>query len=307
MHIYLIFNPKAGGGKAGDKIDQLKNLLALSGISYKLAVTEYKGHATDLTANLDVSPYDGIVAAGGDGTFFEVLNGYFKNKHRNSMPLGILPMGTGNSLTQDIMEKEHQLENFVRLLKKGYTKPIDVIKVKNSSHDFYYANTMGLGFVSDVNITANRIKFFGKTAYTLGVIYNTIRLRSYPVKITIDNSVHELKNVFISFSNSRYTGGNYLLAPDARIDDGFIDLIIVNKLSRINLLKTFPLIFSGKHVETRFVDTLKGKHVFVETASHKFLSPDGELLGYTPAEITCIPQAIRIFADIPDEGNIPKP
>ncbi len=296
MKILLIFNPQAGGGKASQKLENVKNLFTAAQIDIELILTEYRGHATEIVSKSDLSLYDGLVAAGGDGTFFEVLNGFFRNEGKHDIPLGVLPVGTGNSLAQDIIENNDSLEDFIKLIKNGNTRAIDVIKVKNSSQEFYYANTMGLGYVSDVNITANGIKFFGKIAYTLGVLYHTMKLRTYPVKITYDDQVLNLNNVFISFSNSRYTGGNYFLAPAAKIDDGLIDLIIVNKLSRINLLKTFPKIFTGKHVETRFVDTLKAKNIKIETQSKKFLSPDGEIFGQTPVEISCMANGIRVFS-----------
>jgi diacylglycerol kinase (ATP) len=296
MKILLIFNPTDGGGKAYNKIEIIKELFISSGVDFDLILTKHKGHATEIVINSNLSNYDGIVAAGGDGTFFEVLNGYFRNINAVDIPFGILPVGTGNSLTRDIIEHNGNLEDFIRLIKDGNTRKIDVAKVKNSKEEFYYANTMGIGYVSDVNITANKIKLFGKLSYTLGVLYHIIKLKTYPVKMTCDDQEISLNNVFISFSNSRYTGGDYLLAPGAKINDGLIDLIIVNKLSRINLLKTFPKIFTGKHVETRFVDTLKAKNIKIETLTNKFLSPDGELFGQTPVEISCIPEAIRVFS-----------
>jgi len=297
MKILLIYNPQAGGGKASSKIEKVKNMFQTSGIDFDLVVTKYKGHATEIVSDSNLNLYNGLIAAGGDGTFFEVLNGYFKNKQRPDIPLGVLPVGTGNSLTRDITRTAKKTLDFINLIKKENTRSIDVVKVINGTNEFYYANTMGLGFVSDVNITGNRIKYIGKLAYTLGVLYHTITLKSYPLRLIYDEKELNLNNVFISFSNSRYTGGNYLMAPEAKINDGWIDLIIVNKLRKIDLLKTFPKIFSGKHVETRFVETLKAKKIKIETEVSKPLSPDGEIFGQTWAEIICIPNGIRVFSD----------
>jgi diacylglycerol kinase (ATP) len=297
MKILLVYNATAGGGKAAKKLDEVRELFSEFEIEIELIQTKYRGHATELVSQSQLEMYDGLVAAGGDGTFFEVLNGYFRNTGKCEIPLGILPVGTGNSLARDILQKNQELVDFVNLIKNRNTRKIDVIEVKNSKTRFYYANTMGLGFVSDVNRTANGIKLFGKFSYTLGVLYHTLTLKTFPLKLIKDGEELNLKNVFISFSNTRYTGGDYLLAPGARIDDGLLDLIIVNKLSRINLLRTFPLIYSGKHVETRFVDTLKARHVKIETTTKKQLSPDGELFAHTPVEITCLPSALKIFSN----------
>jgi YegS/Rv2252/BmrU family lipid kinase len=297
MKILLIYNPKAGGGKALQKLEKVKQLLTTYLIDFELILTNFKGHATEIVANCKLKLYDGIIAAGGDGTFFEVLNGYFNNPVKLDIPIGILPVGTGNSLAKDILLDNNDIESFVALIKKGNKRPIDVIKVNCNDKEFYFANTMGLGFVSDVIVTASRLKFFGKLSYTLAVIYNTIKLKVFPVKMIVDGRELKLDNVFISFSNSKYTGGNYLLAPTAKIDDGLMDLIVVNKLGRINLLKTFPKIFSGEHVKTRFVDTMHAKNIVIETNSVKLLSPDGEIFGTTPAEISCIQGAIHLFME----------
>ncbi|MFN8255059.1 MAG: diacylglycerol kinase family protein [Bacteroidales bacterium] len=298
MHLLLIFNPHAGGGKAAKKVDLVTGLLKSKGIEFELVLTKYKSHAIEIAAAADLNLYDGIVAAGGDGTFFEVLNGYFRNPLKKEIPLGILPVGTGNSLSHDIIVQKEELTNFIDLISKGNSKCIDIIHVKNDRGEFWYANTMGLGFVTDVNITGNRLKVIGKMAYTLGVLFHTLRLKTYPVKLIAEKTNLELNNVFISFSNSRYTGGNYFLAPKAIIDDGLLDLIIVNKLSRIQLLQTFPKIFSGKHIETRFVECLKFSSVRVETGDKLPLSPDGEIFGNTPAIISCLPKAVRVFSDL---------
>jgi diacylglycerol kinase (ATP) len=105
-----------------------------------------------------------------------------------------------------------------------------------------------------------------------------------------------MDNVFVIISNSKYTGGDYLIAPRAKIDDGKLDLIILNKLSRINLLKTFPKIFDGSHVDTQFVDYIQAKTIKLETNVPKILSPDGEVCGEFPAEVSCISGAIDLFA-----------
>ena len=105
-----------------------------------------------------------------------------------------------------------------------------------------------------------------------------------------------LNNVFIIVSNSKYTGGDYLIAPKAEIDDGLLDIIIVNSLSRLNLISTFPKIFDGSHINTKFVDYIHAKHITFEAKDPKILSPDGEVFGHLPIEVSCIPGAVNIFA-----------
>jgi YegS/Rv2252/BmrU family lipid kinase len=212
--------------------------------------------------------------------------------------LGILPVGTGNSLSRDIANVDSSLEDYVRIISEGNTTIIDLAKVKTDNESFYYANMMGFGFVNDVVETASKLKLFKSFAYTLGVLYNTIKLNTFELQLTVDGREMNLDNVFVVISNSKYTGGNYLIAPKAEITDGKLDLIILNRLSRINLLKIFPMIFDGSHVNTKYVDYIQAESIKLKTNVPKILSPDGEIYGEFPAEIKCIKNGIKVFSNL---------
>ncbi len=298
MKKYLcIYNPQAGGGKSINYLEEVKSLFTKYELDVDIVFTEYPRHSIEIIKNTDLSLYSGILVAGGDGSFFNVLNGYMAMDNRPDIPFGILPIGTGNSLARDVIDGDNPIEDFVKLIKNGKTKAFDIAEVKMKNETFYYANMMGFGFITDVNGTAPKLKVFKAHAYTLGVLYQTIKLKAFDLKMTIDGVVHNMENVFVIISNSKYTGGNYLIAPRAKIDDGKLDLIILNKLSRINLLKTFPKIFDGSHVDTEFVDYIQAKTIKLEANVPKILSPDGEVYGEFPAEVSCIPAAINIFSD----------
>ncbi|MCK5857554.1 MAG: diacylglycerol kinase family lipid kinase [Bacteroidales bacterium] len=297
MKKYLcIYNPQAGGGKAKSHLEEIKSLFVKYELIVDIVFTEYPRHSLEIIKNIDLTLYAGILVAGGDGSFFNVLNGFMALENRADIPFGILPIGTGNSLVREVIDGENPIEDYIKLIKNGKTKAIDIAQVKMKNETFYYANMMGFGFISDVNVTAPKLKMFKAHAYTLGVLYQTIKLNAFDLKMTIDGVVHNMKNVFVIISNSKYTGGNYLIAPKAELNDGKLDLIILNKLSRINLLKTFPKIFDGSHVDTPFVDYIQAKSIKLETNVPKTLSPDGEVYGEFPAEVSCIPAAINLFA-----------
>jgi len=96
-------------------------------------------------------------------------------------------------------------------------------------------------------------------------------------------------------ANSRYTGDNFLMAPDAQIDDGYLDLVLLNKASRTKILKLFPTIFTGKHVDYPEIEVFKAKKIRIQTVPPQILTPDGELFGKTPVEIDCISKALEVF------------
>ena len=302
MKVLCIYNPKAGGGKSVKLLEKIKKLFIAYSIDAEFVFTEYSRHATEIVKNTNLSLYQGLVVAGGDGSFFDVLNGYMNKPGRLDTPLGILPIGTGNSLSRDVLDEKNSLEDFVRLIAKGDTRSFDIAKVQAEKEEFYFANMMGFGFITDVSATAAKLKVFKKMSYTLGVLYNTIKLNIFDLKMIADGIEYDLENVFVIVSNSKYTGGDYLIAPKAKIDDGMLDLIILNKLRRIDLLNTFPKIFDGSHIHTKFVDYIQAKNIKFETKEPKMLSPDGEVHSELPVNISCIPGAINIFAN-PQKSN----
>lgn len=297
MNVLVIYNKNAGGGKASNHINEITSLFKKYNINAEIKFTEHIGHAINLVKEADLTKYNAIVTVGGDGTFYESLNGYFQNNNKVDINFAIIPIGTGNSLSRDIYGKEYSIDEYIKIISNSKTKPFDIAKFKTEGKEMYFANTLGFGFTSDVVITASKFKFLGKFAYTIGVLYRTLMLSTYKMKLTIDDKTFDMQNVLVAISNSKYTGGDYLMAPNAKINDGKLDIIILNKLSRINLLKTFTKIFSGEHVNTKFVKTMQAKSITIETSKPKTLSPDGELFGKTPFSVECIKGAINIITD----------
>lgn len=297
MKALVIYNLKAGSGKAANFVEDVKKNLLKYNINADLFFTEYKGHATEIVKNANLLSFDSVITVGGDGTFYESLNGYFQNKNREGVKFGVLPIGTGNSLSRDIYDKEYSLEKHIEILSKGKTIPFDIAKFKTEGQEKYFANTLGFGFTSDVIATSLKFKFLGDFAYTIGIMHRMLMLSTSKMKLTVDGTSYDMKSVLISISNSRYTGGNYLIAPDAKINDGLLDVVILHKLSRFNLIKTFLKIFTGEHVNTKFVQTMQAKNISIETHKPKVLAPDGELLGKTPFSVECIKGGINMIVN----------
>lgn len=300
MKVICIYNGKAGGGSSIKSLENIKGLFLKYSIDAKIILTKSVKEIHQLLNEIDLSLFDGLISAGGDGSFFSVLNAYMKRKSEVDIPLGVLPVGTGNSLSKDLLKEdgESEIEDYIKLIKSNEIRGFDIVKVSSDKETFYYANMMGFGFITDVAQSASKMKFFGAFSYTLGILYNTIKLKPFELKIIIDGVERIMENVFIIISNSKYTGGDYLIAPKAKVNDGKFDLIILNKLSRVNLLKTFPKIFDGSHIDTPFVEYIQANKVKLESVSPKVLSPDGEIYGKFPVEVSCIPNKINVFSNI---------
>ena len=294
MKILLVYNPFAGHGRGQKLLPRVQSAFESQEIEVDLITTEYKGNGTEIVAKADFTKYDGVVAAGGDGTLFEVINGYYKNTSGKKIPLGVLPVGTGNAFARDLDLHTSDWEKAIGIIGDGKTKKVDVGRFSTNGTIYYYLNILGIGFVSDVTATAHQLKVFGNISYTFAVFYQTLRLNSNRVQLEIDGKALELDATFIEISNTRYTA-NFLMAPAAKIDDGLLDVTIAKKLNRRKLLSSFPKIFTGEHVNLDEVDTYQAKNITIHTDVPKIMTPDGEILGETPTEVTCLANDVEVF------------
>jgi len=294
LKILLIYNPKASHSRAAKLLPEVEACFNAKGIEFDLSLTDYPEHAVDIAAKADFSKYDGIVAGGGDGTLFETINGYYKNPAKGRIPLGVLPVGTGNAFARDLEMDVSRWEEAVEIIRMGKPRNVDVGLFRTHGQDYYFLNILGLGFVADVGKTAHKLKTFGNVSYTIGVLYQMLFLKNYHVTITADDTTYERDNIFVEISNTRYTS-NFLMAPTAEIDDGLLDVTLLNKTTRRRLLKCFPKIFTGEHIHMAEVEQFKAKKISVKPDTPKVLAPDGELIGISPYEVECLRQDVPVF------------
>ncbi|MBN1780771.1 diacylglycerol kinase family lipid kinase [bacterium] len=294
MRLLIIYNVHAANGRAAGMRDDILKRFDEKSVEYDVEATEYQGHAVNLVAKKDLTAYSGIVAAGGDGTLFETVTGYFKNASAHRPPLGLLPIGTGNAFARDMAETVPTWQEAVDIIAAGKTRAIDVGQFDTEGRRLYFLNIIGLGFVADVGKIASGLKWLGNLSYTLGVLHQTIFLKATPMTLNIDGEVLERENIFVEVSNTRYTS-NFFMAPNASIDDGFFDVTLLGKMTRRQLLAAFPKVFTGEHIHVAGVEQIRAKRIHIEARPPKILTPDGELLGITPVTIECLHKAIEVF------------
>jgi diacylglycerol kinase (ATP) len=295
VSVLVIYNPTAANGRSGSALDGVRELFSEQNIDADLRLTKEPGHAVEIVRSADLGGFDGVVAGGGDGTLFEVVNGYFSNPGFARPPLGVLPVGTGNAFSRDIGLSTGAVERAVGLIAEGSHRAIDVGRFTTGGETHHYLNILGLGFVSDVGETASRLKVVGNVSYTIAVLLRMVSLSSFRMTIEIDGKVLGRESIFCEISNTRYTS-NFLMAPSASIEDGLLDVTLLGKASRTYLLKCFPKIFTGEHVDLDEVETFKAKRIRIRTEDSKTLTPDGEIFGTTPVEVECLHKALEVFA-----------
>ncbi|MDZ7373294.1 MAG: diacylglycerol kinase family lipid kinase [candidate division KSB1 bacterium] len=295
MRIWAVVNPAAGSGKGRKKSRSYIRYLRQAGIEVEVAYSQHPGHVYQLVANWHgPSSWDGLVAIGGDGTLFEVINALVRRFGEIPLPIGQVPVGTGNSLSRDLYPKG--AASALKAIEKARVKAIDLIRYQSGSEVLYFANMMGIGFVSDINARSFRYKAMGKLAYAVSVVLETARLCTSRTTVSLDGRQVHTESLFVELCNSRYTAGNMLLAPMAILDDGQVDLLICRPMAALRLLRVFPKVFRGTHLSLPEVETLRGCEGEIAMDPPRRLSPDGEVMGTTPIHFRCLPGALPVFA-----------
>ena len=293
MNLALIVNPHAGNKHGFKAAHRVSGILNENGHETHLLISEFPGNTIDIAASIDVEIFDGILAVGGDGTLFEVINGLLKNKKELKIPLGQIPVGTGNSFIKDLGVSTE--DDVLKAVLSGNVRDIDLGEFTYSGGSHFFVNLLGTGFVSNVAYRARKYKLFGTFSYILGVLEELIVLKAVDIELTIDGTLIKRKAVFTEICNSRYTGGDMLMAPGAEIDDGLLDVVVLNRISRRKLLSLFPLLFKGEHVNDDAVEVFKGKEISLRSEKPLMLTPDGETFGDTPIDVRVHPGKIKMF------------
>ncbi|HSM68355.1 MAG TPA: diacylglycerol kinase family protein [Xanthomonadales bacterium] len=295
MKLLVVCNPHAAHGRASRQVEALRSLLSDQHAGSTFVETMGPGHARRLVAEADLSQFEGVVAAGGDGTVFEVLNGLYAHSQDRRCPLGIIPLGTGNAFAREFGLQPTDWAPAVGRLSEGTVRRVDVGRVECADGDFHFLNIIGLGLAVDAGRSAGRLKFAGRSAYAFGALWQILKLQSLPLVMELDGEFVRQDNVFVEISNSRYTGTSFLIAPKARLDDGLLDVTWLRRLPRWRLLWLFRTIFSGRHTAYPEVGSRQAREIVLHAPAGQLLMPDGEFQGRTPARIRCLHQDLELF------------
>jgi YegS/Rv2252/BmrU family lipid kinase len=274
---------------------RVTSLLRKSGISVREHISDRPGGTREIAEQIDPNEWDAILTIGGDGTLFEVINGLLANRDSIPVPIGAVPVGTGNSFVKDlgIADVEQAVEHVI----KDHRRRVDLGHFSCPDGNYHFVNLLGAGFVSNVAKRAHRHKRLGALSYMIGVVGELTDLSNYPVRLEIDGKRYDRNAIFVEVCNSQFTGGNMMMAPGADIDDGMLDVVVASDLTRRGVLRLLPAIFSGRHVDDPRVEVFRGTSIRVESEFPLTLTPDGEILGTTPFNVTIQPSALEMFGE----------
>jgi len=291
-----VVNPAAGGGACGKRAAATVDRLRQSGLKVDVVETKAAGDARVITRDEAAAGRRHFIAVGGDGTSFEIVNGLLDRPLHGERPsLGFLPLGTGNSFLRDFTDQG--AEYAIGALQQGKLRPCDVIKITHKLGVVHFINIFSIGFVADVCATRNRrFAALGEFGYNLATVLGVAALRPYvfPMQIAGHPTVDREPMTFLSVNNSRFTGGKMIMAPDANTRDGLLDIIRVGRLGRIGLLRTFPKIFKGTHVDHPAVSCFQAPALDLEIDREIDCMIDGEMLRLNPTRLEVLPGAIDV-------------
>jgi len=304
-HAVVVLNPAAGRGTGARRREDLEALLAAEAatrrcpFAWRILETRAPGDAARLARAAAADGADLLVAAGGDGTLSEVVNGIAGSGVR----LGIVPLGTGNDFAREL-GVHASLGRSVHTLIHGVPRRVDL----GRAGDRWFINVAGCGFDAAVAARVNRgfRRLRGTTAYLAAVCLELCRLRPTGIAVAVDDRTIEMRGLLCAMANSPSYGGGMRIAPDARIDDGLLDVFLLAEAGRLEFLRAFPRVFRGAHVNHPKVTLLRARRVAVETASPLPVLIDGEVWGTTPMQCHVVPGAIEVMAPASADRTGPR-
>jgi len=305
----IIVNPKSAGGATELRWARTASDLAKNFGAFAVEFTRRSGHAVEIAENAARDGRKFIVACGGDGTINEVANGILQSGR--DAELGILPSGTGGDFRRTLRIPTLARET-AAYLRDGITKTIDVGKVTFINHrgenaSRYFLNVSSFGLSAAINErvkTKNQLKWLpgdtlrGKAKFALSTLQEVLESEFTTVRVSIDGAPEKLLNT-INFcvANSRYFGGGMKIAPEAKLDDGFFDVVNIGDIRTTKILLNAYKLYNGSHLSMSEVKHKSAKRVEVRAANETqniYIETDGELPGKLPALYEIVPLVLKV-------------
>ena len=309
---YAIVNPHAGSGKTMSEWELAGDTLAKLNVPYKATLTTHKYHATKLAYEAALHGYRRLIAVGGDGSLHEVISGMLQfcdesGTDPSEFYLAVIPIGSGNDWIKST-KVPHDTKRVCELIAAGSFSQQDVFRVETSAGTCYMGNIGGVGFDAHVCERVNAQKERGKRSeliYVAGLLYSLIHAKPFGVKLEIDGrKVYEGGIYTMAVGNGSYSGGGMRQVPEAEMNDGLIDWMIVPKQPLLGLIPIIPKLFNGT-----FTDSPKVFHGrcrsfrldMTENADPELVESDGEVIGRLPLRVTATGKKLNILVGAPDD------
>jgi diacylglycerol kinase (ATP) len=283
----VIVNPVAGRGRTRKLLPQIEERAAAVGA--KVEVSPTADDPVHLAGEAAAQGHD-LVACGGDGLVAAVAGVAADSSRR----LAVVPTGAGNDFARSLgYDPKRPLDAF-DALEHGHDRVIDLGRVNNR----WYTCVTASGFDAEANRWANTVKRLSGTALYVAAVLRTLAVyKPHPFLLTVDGEAHELRAWLVAVGNGPAYGGGMNIAPNARLDDGLLDITVVGEMSRLEMLWNFPKVFKGTHLANTKVTTFRGARAELESLDPSVpmdVYADGELVGPLPATMEAVRDALTV-------------
>jgi len=291
-----VVNPAAGGGRGRKLVGPALDRLRTAGITVDLVETSGPGKATQIARDAYSRGYRKFIAVGGDGTSCEIVNGLFPATDPSErLTLAFLPFGTGNSFLRDFSDRgvDHALE----ALLARRSQPCDVLRMKHAGGTIHYINLLSMGFAADVaSLRARRFSSWGEPGYQLSILISLARLRRrpFPLKVDEQTELDRRPCLFLTFNNSKFTGGTMMIAPRAEVNDGLIEYVRWGPIGRIGLIRNLPTLYDGTHINHPLAERSAARRIEFAIDRPVDVMVDGEVLSLQCQILDVLPAALDV-------------
>lgn len=298
MKPFILVNPVAGGGRARRVMPRVAAYLREQGIRAEFVESQGGADLERRAGEAARSGYDPIVVAGGDGAFQHVVRGTLGS----GVTLGIIPLGGGNDVAAALGIPGDPVEA-AHLLLHAQARPMDVVGVRLARGlETLYLGGGGMGLDAEAAGLANGPlrKLPGAARYVAGALWALKRFRAFRVNIELDGGpAFESEPLLLAaVTNTPFYGGGITLAPQARVDDGLLDLVLVHRMRWTHLLELIPVALQTGQLGPPDLLRYRARRIRLSADRPVLFHGDGEVFGESPVELRCLPGAIRVLAPL---------
>jgi diacylglycerol kinase (ATP) len=293
--VWLIANPLAGGGRGARHASVVARTLQQAGLPCRLVQPSSAADSTAAARSAIRADARAVVACGGDGTVNAVLQAMVGS----GVPMGMVAGGSGDDIAAGLGYPIHGAEAIaeamVAALAGGEVRVLDVGAARSDDGvERFFLGVLSTGFDSSVNERANAMRRMAGHRYNIAIVRELASFRALDYDVVIDGIRERAPGMLVSVGNGSRYGGGMRICPDARSDDGLLDVTWLGAVSKPTFLRVFPSVFRGTHVEHPAVRTFRGRSIRI-AAEGQIAYADGERIGPLPVEIEVRPSALRVL------------
>ncbi len=291
-----VVNPAAGGGRCRKLVPAALDRLRAGGVKLDVVETTGPEQATQLAREAYSRGYRRFIAVGGDGTSYEIVNGLFPRRDSDEpVTLAFLPLGTGNSFLREFTDRG--VEYAIEAILARRSQPCDVLRLRHTQGVLHYINLLSMGFAADVaTLRARRFSGWGELGYQSSIFITLARFRRRPFPLRVDGEgeIDRRRCLFLTFNNSKFTGGTMMIAPNAEVNDGLIEYVRWGPIGRLGLIRNLPTLYDGTHIHHPLAERRQAKRIDFHLDAPVDVMVDGEVLTLQCETLDVLPSALRV-------------